>query len=101
MPGARAIFLGALFETQNVAFMVGLAFAIATSINSPVLFLSMYRRRLITWGAFLRGFLGLFTAVPLMILGPTAWVDFLGHYTPVFPYKYPALFSMTMAFTRL
>jgi len=36
-----------------------------------------------------------------MILGPTIWVDFLGHEAPVFPYKYFALFSMTAAFAGL
>jgi cation/acetate symporter len=33
-----------------------------------------------------------------MILGPTIWVDILGNTAPVFPYKYPALFSMPAAF---
>lgn len=33
-----------------------------------------------------------------MILGPTIWVDILGNADPVFPYKHPALFSMTAAF---
>ena len=37
--GIIAIFLGITFEGQNVAFMVGLAFAIAASTNFPVLFL--------------------------------------------------------------
>ena len=58
-------------------------------------------RELTTRGAFLGGFMGLFTAVLLMILGPTVWVDLLGHDAPVFPYKYPALFSMTAAFAGL
>ncbi len=33
--GIVAIFLGYVFEKQNVAFMVGLAFAVAASINFP------------------------------------------------------------------
>ncbi len=36
-----------------------------------------------------------------MILGSTVWVDLLGHEAPVFPYQYPALFSMTAAFAGL
>ena len=32
-----AIGLGILFESQNIAFMVGLAFSIAASCNFPVL----------------------------------------------------------------
>ena len=36
--GIIAIILGIAFEEQNIAFMVGLAFAIATSANFPLLF---------------------------------------------------------------
>jgi cation/acetate symporter len=99
--GAAAIFLGILFEQQNVAYMVGLAFAIAASVNFPILFLSMYWRKLTTNGAFVGGSLGLVTAVSCMILGPTVWVDILGNPDPIFPYKHPALFSMTAAFTAI
>lgn len=99
--GVLAIMLGILFEDQNIAFMVGLAFAIAASANFPVLFLSMYWRRLTTRGAVIGGFLGLGTAVLLMILGPTIWVGILGNAEPVFPYEYPALFSMSAAFAGI
>ena len=39
--GVVAIVLGILFEKQNIAFMVGLAFSIAASCNFPVLLLSI------------------------------------------------------------
>lgn len=96
--GIVAIFLGILFEKQNVAFMVGLAFAIAASANFPVLFLSMYWKNLTTRGAFLGGFIGLMTAIILVVTGPIVWVQVLGNETALFPYKYPALFSVTAAF---
>ena len=96
--GIIAILLGIAFEKQNIAFMVGLAFAIAASANFPVLFLSMYWRGLTTKGAFRGGLLGLLTAIILVILGPTVWVSVLGNPEPIFPYKYPALFSVTVAF---
>ncbi|MCG8324229.1 MAG: cation acetate symporter [Thiotrichales bacterium] len=99
--GIVAILLGIIFEEQNVAYMVGLAFAIAASVNFPVLFLSMYWQRLTTRGAFIGGSIGLVTAVTCMILGPTIWVDILGNAEPVFPYKHPALFSMTAAFVSI
>jgi len=99
--GLLAIVLGIQFESQNVAYMVGLAFAIAASVNFPILFLSMYWRGLTTRGAAVGGFLGLATAVGLMILGPTVWVDVLGNAQPVFGYKHPALFSMTVAFVSI
>ena len=96
--GIAAIFLGISFEQQNVAYMVGLAFAIAASVNFPILFLSMYWRKLTTRGAFIGGSLGLITAVGCMILGPTIWVDILKNDAAIFPYKHPALFSISVAF---
>ncbi|MGX9313038.1 cation/acetate symporter ActP [Pantoea ananatis] len=96
--GVVAIALGILFEKQNTAFMVGLAFSIAASCNFPIILLSMYWSKLTTRGAMVGGWLGLITAVVLMILGPTVWVQVLGHASPIYPYEYPALFSITIAF---
>ncbi|CAI0886001.1 cation/acetate symporter ActP [Serratia entomophila] len=96
--GIVAIALGILFEKQNIAFMVGLAFSIAASCNFPIIILSMYWSRLTTRGAMIGGWLGLLTAVILMILGPTIWVQILGHEKPIYPYEYPALLSMIVAF---
>ncbi|MDU6387090.1 MULTISPECIES: cation acetate symporter [unclassified Pantoea] len=96
--GVVAIALGILFEKQNIAFMVGLAFSIAASCNFPIILLSMYWSKLTTRGAMIGGWLGLITAVVLMILGPTVWVQVLGHASPVYPYEYPAIFSMIVAF---
>ncbi|WP_302341151.1 cation acetate symporter [Aeromonas simiae] len=99
--GVVAIGLGILFEKQNIAFMVGLAFSIAASCNFPVLFLSMFWSRLTTRGAVYGGWLGLGSAVTLMVLGPTVWVKVLGHAQAIFPYEYPALFSMLLAFAGI
>ncbi|ANI29853.1 acetate permease [Yersinia entomophaga] len=96
--GIVAIGLGILFENQNIAFMVGLAFSIAASCNFPIIIISMYWDKLTTRGALVGGWLGLITAVVLMILGPTIWVKILGHAEPIYPYEYPALFSMIVAF---
>nr|NIQ08599.1 cation/acetate symporter ActP [Gammaproteobacteria bacterium]NIQ74322.1 cation/acetate symporter ActP [Gammaproteobacteria bacterium]NIR92313.1 cation/acetate symporter ActP [Gammaproteobacteria bacterium]NIV26197.1 cation/acetate symporter ActP [Gammaproteobacteria bacterium]NIW09229.1 cation/acetate symporter ActP [Gammaproteobacteria bacterium] len=99
--GITAILLGIIFEKQNVAYMVGLAFAIAASVNFPILFLSMYWQGLSTRGAFFGGAAGLLTAITCMILGPTIWVDILGNAEPIFPYKHPALLSMSVAFSMI
>ena len=96
--GILAILLGIAFEKQNIAFMVGLAFSIAASCNFPVLILSMYWKKLTTRGAMIGGWLGLITAVGLMVLGPTIWVQILGHAEAIYPYEYPALFSIAVAF---
>lgn len=96
--GIIAVLLGIVFENQNVAFMVGLAFCVAASANFPILLLSMYWKRLTTRGAVIGGSLGLLTALVLVILGPTVWVDTLGYSSAIFPYKYPAIFSVSIAF---
>ncbi|MDY0233887.1 MAG: cation acetate symporter, partial [Sulfurimonas sp.] len=83
------------------AFVVGLAFAIAASANFPILFLSMYWSKLTTRGAVIGGSVGLATAVILVILGPIVWVDILGNAEAIFPYKYPALFSVISAFVSI
>ena len=96
--GVIAVGLGLVFEKQNVAYMVVLAFTIGASVNFPLLFLSMYWRDLTTHGALLGGGLGLLTAVGGIILGPTVWVEVLHHASPIFPYKYPALFALAASF---
>jgi len=99
--GVISILMGIAFEQQNIAFVVGLAFAIAASANFPILFLSMYWKKLTTRGAVIGGSLGLATAVLLVILGPIVWVDILGNAEAIFPYKYPALFSVTVSFVSI
>ena len=96
--GVAAILLGIFFEGQNVAFMVGLAFAVAASVNFPILILTITWEGLTTKGAFIGGFIGLLVAILLVILGPIVWIDILGNEDAIFPYKYPALFSVTTAF---
>jgi cation/acetate symporter len=96
--GIVGVVLGIAFENQNIAFMVGLAFAIAASANFPILFLSIYWSKLTTRGAFIGGFMGLITAVVLVILSPTVWVEIIGNAKAIFPYKHPALFSISVAF---
>ncbi|MBV9252548.1 MAG: cation acetate symporter [Acetobacteraceae bacterium] len=98
--GIFAIVLGIIFEKINVAFMVGLAFAIAASANFPVLLLSMLWRGLTTWGAFFGGFVGLIGAVGLTIFSPGIWSAVLGYpaATAPFPYTSPAIFTMPAAF---
>ena len=101
--GLLAILLGIVFEKQNVAFMVGLAFCIAASCNFPVLLLSMFWRGLTTRGALIGGFLGLISAVVMVVLSPSVWEVTLGHpkgSAPI-PYENPALFSMTIAFVGI
>ncbi|XID74804.1 cation acetate symporter [Alkanindiges sp. WGS2144] len=95
-----AMFLGIVFEKQNVAFMVGLAFAVAASANFPVLVLSMFWKGLTTRGAVIGGWLGLSSAVIMIFFTKAVWVDTLGlGDTAPLAYSNPALFSMLLAFT--
>ena len=99
--GLIAIALGYVFEKQNVAFMVGLAFAVAASCNFPVLVMSMLWRGTTTLGAFVGGLLGLVSAVTMIVLSKAVWTDTLHNGPALFPYDNPAIFSMPLAFVAI
>jgi cation/acetate symporter len=96
--GIVAIILGYIFENQNVAFMVGLAFAVAASCNFPVLLMSVLWKGTTTRGALIGGILGLISAVAMVVLSNAVWVQTFGFAREVFPYDNPAIFSMPVAF---
>jgi cation/acetate symporter len=96
--GAVAVLLSLAFERQNIAYMASMVFAISASANFPLLILAVYWRGLTSRGALAGGAVGLVLSVGLMILGPTVWVEIVGNERAVFPYQYPALFSMPAAF---
>jgi len=98
--GIVAVILGIVFEKQNIAFMVSLAFAVAASANFPPLILSILWKGCTTRGAVIGGFLGLISSVGLTIVSPSVWEATLGHPagSALFPYTSPALFSMTIGF---
>ncbi|EPU7282023.1 cation acetate symporter [Campylobacter upsaliensis] len=96
--GIFAILLGIVFENQNVAFTVGLAFAIAASVNFPILLLCIYWKNLTTKGAFWGGLIGLIVVLALVILSPSIWVKSFGFSEAIFPYDHPAFFSMPLSF---
>ena len=101
--GILAIYLGYQFEKINVAYMVGLAFAVAASVNFPVLVMSMFWRGTTTFGAFVGGMLGLLTSAVGVVVSNEVWVKTLGHKDPLTIFGYgmldnPALYSMSSAF---
>lgn len=99
--GILAIILGIVFENQNVAFMVGLAFAIAASSNFPVLVLSISWRGCTTRGATIGGFIGLFTATAWVVLSSTVWVDVFGFAEAITPFPNPGILSIPLAFISI
>jgi cation/acetate symporter len=96
--GALAIVLGILFEGQNVAFMVGLAFAIAASANFPALVLSMFWRRFSTRGAQASMLIGTASALLLIYLSPTVQVGIMGRPSAIFPLTNPGLVTIPLSF---
>jgi cation/acetate symporter len=81
-----------------VAFMVGLAFAVAASANFPALLMSIMWKGFTTSGAVASIITGTVLAVALIVISPTVWIDVLKHPTAIFPLKNPAILSMTAAF---
>jgi len=98
--GIVAIILGVVFEKINVAFMVGLAFAVAASANFPVLLLSIMWKGLTTRGAVIGGFVGLISSLVLTIVSPGVWEAVFGYPkgSALFPYVSPALFTIPLSF---
>lgn len=96
--GVFAIILGIIFENQNVAFTVGLAFAIAASVNFPILLLCIYWKNLTTRGVVVGGIIGLVVVLLLVFLSPSIWVKSFGFEHPIFPYDHPTIFAMPLTF---
>jgi cation/acetate symporter len=96
--GVLAILLGIGFKGQNVAFMVGLAFAIAASGNFPALFLSMFWRGFTTRGAVASMLTGTALTLVLICFSPTIQVDILKRPAALLPLRNPGLLSIPAAF---
>jgi len=82
-----------LGPTVNVAFLVGLAFAVAASANLPVIIFSIFWKRFNTVGAISGLSVGLVSSIVLILVGPeimkeNAW----------FSLKNPALVSIPIGF---
>jgi cation/acetate symporter len=95
--GVVAVGLGILFKGQNVAFMVGLAFAVACSANFPPLLLSIVWRRFTTTGAVVSIIVGAVLSVTFILLSPTVWVALFHYPKPIFPLSNPAIVSMPLS----
>ena len=96
--GIVAILLGILFKGQNVAFMVGLAFAVAASGNFPALVLSIFWRGFTTGGAVTSIIIGTASSLALIAMSPTIMVDIFGAPVALFPLKNPAIITIPLGF---
>ena len=108
--GAVSIILAVQAQEQNVAFLVGLAFAIAAAANLPVIVLTMFWRRFNTKGVEWGIYGGLSATMLLMLFSPVmsgktdpvtgenlsvlpVWIDI-----QYFPMENPALVAVPVGF---
>jgi cation/acetate symporter len=106
--GAISILLAIQLYNLNVAFLVGLAFAVAASANLPVIVLSIFWKRFNTSGAVAGLAVGLVSSIVLIILSPSIMgVDaadvvaakrHLIQHAAMFPLANPGILSIPLGF---
>jgi cation/acetate symporter len=87
--GVAAIFIAIGLRTVNVAFLLGLAFAVAASTNAPALILAFSWRRFSRAGAMCGMLAGLVSSLALIAISP----DVMGAHA-IFPLTNPGLVSI-------
>ncbi|MQS14292.1 cation acetate symporter [Streptomyces kaniharaensis] len=100
--GAAAIVISLYAQHLNVAFLVGLAFAVAASANLPVLLYSLFWRRFTARGAIWSVYGGLIPAIVLVTFSPvvsgTKEALFPGVDFHWFPLENPGIISIPLGF---
>jgi cation/acetate symporter len=98
--GGIAIVLASLARSMNVAFLVGLAFAVAASANLPTILFSLYWKRFNTTGAVVGILVGLFSCLALVAVGPNVLgaKGLIKSVDPLFPLENPGIVSIPIGF---
>ena len=104
--GILAIVLSIGLRTLNVAFLVGLAFAVAASANVPVIVLSLSWRRFNKTGAICGMLAGLVSSLGIIAISPAVMgidppLSATHHFiqmAPIFPLDNPGLLSIPLGF---
>jgi cation/acetate symporter len=98
--GAIAIVLASLARSMNVAFLVGLAFAVAASANLPTILFSLYWKRFNTNGAVIGILVGLASCLALVAVGPNVLgpKGLVKSVEPLFPLENPGIVSIPIGF---
>jgi len=104
--GILAIVLAIALKTLNVAFLVGLAFAVAASANVPAIVLTLFWRRFNTTGTIVGMLVGLCSSLLLIAISPavmgvdlpTVAVRHLIQAPAIFPLENPAIVSVPLGF---
>jgi cation/acetate symporter len=106
--GVVSIILAIAVKNLNVAFLVGLAFAVAASANVPAIVLTLFWRRFNTTGMITGMVIGLLSSLILIILSPSimgidaptvaASARHLIQAEPLFPLANPGIVSVPLGF---
>lgn len=104
--GVLSIILAIALKSLNVAFLVGLAFAVAASANVPSILLTLFWRRFNTRGMVIGMLTGLISSLVLILLSPavmgidaaTVTSRHLIQATAIFPLENPGIVSVPLGF---
>jgi cation/acetate symporter len=99
--GIIAIGLGYIFQHENIAFLNAFALSLAAATNFPILVMSIFWSGMTSRGAVIGGFIALILTMVLVLLSPTVWINVFGYAEAPFPYTYPTLFTMPVAFLAI
>jgi len=100
--GIVAIVLGISFKGMNVSFLVGWAFAVASSANLPAIIMLLFWKKTTAKGIAYSIIVGIVGSLGIILTSPTMW-DKYGFDMADAPHKLnnPALISVTLAFLTL
>ncbi|MDX2017876.1 MAG: cation acetate symporter [Planctomycetota bacterium] len=99
--GVVSIGLAIALKSQNVAFLVGLAFAVAAAANVPAIILAIFWRGFTTAGMIAGMVSGLVSSIVLIVLSPAVMGTDGKHIinaAAIFPLENPAILSVPIGF---
>ena len=100
--GIIAILLGIVFKGMNVAYLVGLAFAIAASANLPSILMVLFWKKTTAKGIAASIATGIISAVGIIFLSPSMFTRWgLEASAAPFPLDNPGIISIPLSFTIL
>lgn len=101
--GVIAIFLGIVFKSMNVSFLVGWAFAIAASANLPAIVMILFWKKTTKQGVIASILVGLVLAITIILFSQDAIdnVYKLTNVKSIMPFSNPAIISVPVSFLTL
>lgn len=100
--GIVAILLGIAFKGMNVAYLVGLAFAIAASANLPSILMVLFWKKVTAKGIASSIATGIVSSVGIILLSPSMYVRYgMDPATALLPLDNPGIISIPLSFAVL